>query len=53
MAVCELQEAETATLKALFAHDSRVDVRAGDGCALLRRCCRRSSTAARSAVAWS
>ncbi|HEO8483361.1 TPA: 23S rRNA (adenine(2030)-N(6))-methyltransferase RlmJ [Stenotrophomonas maltophilia] len=36
MAVCELQEAETATLKALFAHDSRVDVRAGDGYALLR-----------------
>ena len=34
MAVCELQEAETATLKALFAHDSRVDVRAGDGYAL-------------------
>ncbi|MFB3128815.1 MAG: 23S rRNA (adenine(2030)-N(6))-methyltransferase RlmJ, partial [Lysobacteraceae bacterium] len=28
--------AETATLKALFAHDSRVDVRAGDGYALLR-----------------
>ena len=51
MAVCELQEAETATLKALFAHDSRVDVRAGDGYALLRCCCR-SSTAARSVVAW-
>ena len=36
MAVCELQEPETATLKALFAHDSRVDVRPGDGYALLR-----------------
>ena len=36
MAVCELQEAEAATLKALFAHDSRVDVRPGDGYALLR-----------------
>ncbi|MHA8021086.1 23S rRNA (adenine(2030)-N(6))-methyltransferase RlmJ [Stenotrophomonas hibiscicola] len=36
MAVCEIQEPETATLKALFAHDSRVDVRAGDGYALLR-----------------
>ncbi|CAH0178710.1 23S rRNA (adenine(2030)-N(6))-methyltransferase RlmJ [Stenotrophomonas indicatrix] len=36
MAVCELQEDEAASLKTLFAHDSRVGVHPGDGYALLR-----------------
>ena len=36
MAVCELQDDEAASLKALFAHDSRVGVHHGDGYALLR-----------------
>jgi len=36
MAACELQPDEAAALKALFAHDPRVNVHAGDGYQLLR-----------------
>jgi 23S rRNA (adenine2030-N6)-methyltransferase len=36
MAVCEMQEAELATLRGLFAGDARINVRAGDGYAAMR-----------------
>jgi 23S rRNA (adenine2030-N6)-methyltransferase len=44
--VCELQDAEIASLRQLFARDARVAVHQRDGYQAMRRCCRRRKSAA-------